>query len=1280
MEDYEEIEIKNLCPMIAMISAGKTSLLKVLFDIDILESSPGIGTKFVTIIRYNPNLKDDPKFYQLKLTNIGGDNYTFAKIKSTEIVGKENIKENIIKLNAKLKLNDVPFNELFYLLELGNINFIEDKYYLLNYDLVDIPGVSEYISQEKTPDGNTPTPTPENDSPPTPIQTPLSFEKPNNNNTDENLGAADIPLFPFDELNKKKTDIIVNSKTVEEEMKTYNPDEEKSYLTEIFKIIKNKMNNGIFVFSVENYQHIENYRIIGKLQKIINKPIQNFLLILNKIDKSENIEYDINMLGNKILEYFPNADIFNFTKNTIATCSTFQLENEFKMEKNFKNLVYYHFLNFLMNSQKNLNTTNQTTCDYNFVDYLKKILNNVNSKIDKKNFYKDIENVINNRQALIDIKSIIKIITDNHQNEISIFKLGIREDDFEGEEIKNIEDEIKNEEGEEEDNEESFNISDQPGNMIILYYYNQFIEKKQIPPKSLDTIKIMKYFTMENMKNHEKLEEDIEKEIESKLKEERIYNDQVDDISKKLKEFYDLYEKEVGNKNNLDSLKIYIHSSIGLLKTSKTLYIPLVGVSNAGKSTVLNSIIGTSLLPSHRNECTKKGILIRHWNKDFAIIRKTKFIKESMYTGKDVYSFKSEEKIIAKGNEDIYKILEGINGKFTDKEEDFFYEINIRIKLIDKLKIDEKLKEKICFIDLPGFGTNNPFEEKDTYSHLIVSCNIFLFVVFNLKILEKDNQEMLKKLYTKMADLRNIPCPAFINKCLFIINCDQTQKITDDTEKYSKNDIIKVFNLKEMNIDKKVNVCFFNAKFYESYNSKLKYYKSIPFLFEEEYKGFMKSQEQFWKGYLDKIKGKTYLKYLSEKLKENIRTDIITKFDEKKINIDSGISDLIEKIIKDHSEYKIEPKKNGKDLTKINKYLAFASNNLKESILLKQSYIESFSENLVYNINIANNKEEEDIDENLNEIFRNLDFIFQNSTEKKYGALRDAPISKNDNFYENIFSQFKEKTKNISNSMNVSYNKYDITKLMTQYLRKIKESLIKEKNNLEEYLKKEKWKEIEDKFENVFKNYMNNLKKELLEYIEGLSKDLRENYNNFYNILKDLVDPGKPSDLLLTNFISKKLGRNNNIEKSIDDIIDDIIDKSRSCTYWKYRESFVEYFKNQIFNFNYLNKIIDSMIEHSCIQIEKASQTYDNLIKEFRIWIEHEISVKKEIVTEELERKKSEEEYRIKAKNEEERKKWEEEKRIYEQKKKDWENICEKYFQLKSYIMQLRFGRNKVFI
>ena len=77
-------------------------------------------------------------------------------------------------------------------------------------------------------------------------------------------------------------------------------------------------------------------------------------------------------------------------------------------------------------------------------------------------------------------------------------KLGIRVDDFEEGEIEKIEDEIEGnndekENEEEEDNEESFNINNQPRNMIILYYYHQFINKKQIPPKSLDTIKVINF-------------------------------------------------------------------------------------------------------------------------------------------------------------------------------------------------------------------------------------------------------------------------------------------------------------------------------------------------------------------------------------------------------------------------------------------------------------------------------------------------------------------------------------------------------------------------------------------------------------------------------------------------------------------------------------------------------------------------------------------------------------------------------------------------------------------
>ena len=257
------------------------------------------------------------------------------------------------------------------------------------------------------------------------------------------------------------------------------------------------------------------------------------------------------------------------------------------------------------------------------------------------------------------------------------------------------------------------------------------------------------------------------------------------------------------------------------MKNTKALYIPLLGVSNAGKSTILNSIIGNSILPSKRNECTKKGILIRYWDKDYPIIRKTRFVKKELYAQSNIYYFISEEKIIAQGERDIYKILEGANGKFCSDEKDFFYEINIKIKLIDELKIDNRLKEKICFIDLPGFGTNNAFENNDTYSHLMQSCNIFLFVVFNLKLTENDNHKMLMNL-KKIAEKKGIPTNAFINKCLFIINCDKYQPINNNTESEAKRDILKVIdysNNNNKNINESLSVCFLNSKYYMQVSS-----------------------------------------------------------------------------------------------------------------------------------------------------------------------------------------------------------------------------------------------------------------------------------------------------------------------------------------------------------------------------------------------------------------------------------------------------------------------------
>ena len=402
--------------------------------------------------------------------------------------------------------------------------------------------------------------------------------------------------------------------------------------------------------------------------------------------------------------------------------------------------------------------------------------------------------------------------------------LGIRDDDFKEEDIVNIknefeinENEEQNEQEEDEENE-NFNLDDLEGNVIILLYYSDFKNKKNIPPKSMDTQKIMNYFTMENMnkKKEDEIDNSLKEEIEKKMKEEKSKAEKIDDLSKKMMGLYYKCKEENLKPQKLEQLQKYLNSSIGVLKTSKQLYIPMLGLSNAGKSTILNGIVGCKILPTEKNECTKKGLLIKHWNKEYPVIRKTRFIKEKL-GDEEIYYFESSEKFITKGLQNIHHVLEGTNGEFTQNEENFFYEININIKFINDLKIDDNLKEKICFIDLPGFGTGNAFERKGVYTHLMKSCNIFLFVAFNLTIKESNNKKMLDNLYNQMSQFLGIPTQAFIKKCIFIINCDKDQDMSNKSLNQAKKDIIQIINgLDESNLND-INVCFFNAKYYENF-------------------------------------------------------------------------------------------------------------------------------------------------------------------------------------------------------------------------------------------------------------------------------------------------------------------------------------------------------------------------------------------------------------------------------------------------------------------------------
>ena len=144
--------------------------------------------------------------------------------------------------------------------------------------------------------------------------------------------------------------------------------------------------------------------------------------------------------------------------------------------------------------------------------------------------------------------------------------------------------------------------------------------------------------------------------------EKKVLNEEII-ISGKMNQIYTEYT----NEENLKNYQKYLILPSKILDSSKVIYIPLLGLSNAGKSTILNGLIGFNILPAKQTECTKKGILIRYWENDYPVMRKTRFINEN-----NKYRFQSEKEIIAKNIEDIQNILNGLNNKFTDNEEDFF--------------------------------------------------------------------------------------------------------------------------------------------------------------------------------------------------------------------------------------------------------------------------------------------------------------------------------------------------------------------------------------------------------------------------------------------------------------------------------------------------------------------------------------------------------------------------------------------------------------------------------
>ena len=385
------IEKRKIVPIVAKISSGKSFLLNVIYNIDFLECKAGICSKFVNILRYNPKL-EQPCFYHLKIEEQNKNEYIFKRDSNYEIkFGKSSIIEENKNINQFLAASpQIKYEDIFYMTELNEVEFIKDKEYLLTHDLCDIPRLSEYQTNKSEETKNT---IDEDD-----------FQKKVQKGVEE-FGL----VYESQEKIKKTPKEDTIAKTFDNEYDNeqddlYNEikiDNKKTYLTEIFKIIKQYIEGIIIVLSQDNFYHEENFEIITKLYKITKKDITDSLIILNKIDLSENPNDDIEKCKGLFLQKFPKCKTFNLNLNTFIALSSIQLQNELLMKKSFIHLIKYHFYNYLSNKKEN------RTPGITFIDHLADIIMNSENGITIEEIKNEV-NKLNKSDNKFEIEKQIK--------------------------------------------------------------------------------------------------------------------------------------------------------------------------------------------------------------------------------------------------------------------------------------------------------------------------------------------------------------------------------------------------------------------------------------------------------------------------------------------------------------------------------------------------------------------------------------------------------------------------------------------------------------------------------------------------------------------------------------------------------------------------------------------------------------------------------------------------------------------------------------------------------
>ena len=777
----------------------------------------------------------------------------------------------------------------------------------------------------------------------------------------------------------------------------------KNYIELYFKYIKDMIKYGIIIFSTENYYSKDSIEVIKIVKNNIFIPIKNFLLILNKIDKT-NGEIDKTIYNFKkiILNHYN----FNCYENTIVPLNSLKLKSEILKENDFYHYLNYYFFEFI-----NIKNNKKT-----FIDFIQnKIINlNENQKELISNEFKNFQfndNIL--EKAKKDLNNFVEEKKNKGYNNIII------------------------------------DTNDQKDFSIIKYFYVCFKKNVKFHEDSNSIKEINNYF--DQIKDHSFPKQESN-EINEKDK--LIYDESKEhEILKRLNDFYQ-------NKFNSSKLKKYgvivdlLNKDLEILKNyllnSNLLFIPVLGISNSGKSSFINCLLKKEILTVNLSECTRRGIIIKNIKeKDKSYIYSIKF-KFQENNSFNKYYYYTKERLLSNNIEEIKEIIQILNEDYPPKEEDSFLLLETNIPVLDDLNLESDIKNKICFIDFPGHNTqNNLFFEKKIYHQVLKMSSFFIYMNNGKAFKEDSNKSLLSTLFEEVINIRigDITPEQFIDSCLFIFNksdcLDENEKNLEGIEE----EIKEIIGIKDNKI--KIFCSLFSSLNYNNYRKevnkfKIENFENILEDYYSKYKDQLNNQNNFINFEIEK----DFLNYLYKNLSKSINY-YFKELTPIKYNNEETTKSL-KNIIEDfYTKNNLEKSKNFEDnILNISNLLNYLKNNkekifyYKESyaletfILIKSNIIKSYNlkkyefinhlERIFYFMNIffriensyINNDANSDFKKALNEELKNIEEIINDFKPEDYFKAYKQDIFNFIDERKNCFKELVKENKNVLDFIN----------------------------------------------------------------------------------------------------------------------------------------------------------------------------------------------------------------------------------------------------------------------